>query len=86
MGNQEAMGRKSESLRRFSGKPSDFITWSKHSVDHMARVHQVWRPKLIWMSKTEESLTLHRLCNEVTGSLNENAGDLSLKQEQTVID
>ena len=55
MGNQEAMGRKSESLRRLSGQPGYFINWSEHFMDHIARVHQVWRPTLVWMSKTEES-------------------------------
>ena len=86
MGNQEAMGRKSESLRKFSGQPSDFINWSEHLMDHMARVHQVLRPTLVRMSKTEEPLTMHRLRNDTIGPYNENAGDLALKFEQTIID
>ena len=86
MGNQEAMGRKSESLRRFSGQPCDFITWCEHFMDHMARVHQVWRPTLIWMSKTEDTLTMDQLRNQSMGLFGENAGDVSLKLEQTIID
>ena len=70
-GNQEAMGRKSESLRQFSSQPSDVITWSERYMDHMARVHQVWRPTLRWMAKTEEPLTMNRLRNETMGPYNE---------------
>ena len=55
-------------------------------MDHMARVHQVWRPTLVWMSKTDEPLTMHRLRIETMGLYNENAGDLALKLEQTIID
>ena len=86
MGNQGAMGRKSESLRKFSGQAGDFINRSEHFMDHMARVHQVWRPTLVWMSKTEEPLTMHRLRNDTIGSYNENAGDLALKLEHKNID
>ena len=86
MENQEAIGRKSESLRNFSGQPSDFINGSEHFMDHMARAHRVWRPTLVWMSKIEELLTMHRLRNYTIGPYNENAGDLTLKLEQTIID
>ena len=82
MENQEALGRKSESLRKFSGQPGDFISWSEHFMDHMARVHQVWRPTLVWMSKTEEPLTMNPLRNDTIGLYRENAGDLALKLEQ----
>ena len=51
-------------------------------MDHMARVHQVWRPTLLWMAKTEDPLTR----NKTMGPFNESAGDLSLKLEQTIID
>ena len=86
MGHQEAMGRKSESLRKLSGQPSDFINGSEHFMGHMARVHQIWRPTLVWMSKTEDPLTANRLRNETMGPYNENAGDLALKLEQTILD
>ena len=86
MENQEAMGRKSESLREFSGQPSYFINWSEHFMVHMARVHQVWRPTRVGMSKTDEPLTMHRLRNETMAPYNENDGDLALKLEQTIID
>ena len=85
LGNQEAMGRKSESLRKFSGQPGDFINWSEHFMDHMAHVHQVWRPTLVWMSKNEEPPTMHRLRDDTIGPYNENACDLALKLEQTFI-
>ena len=85
MENQEAMGRKRESLRKLSGQLHDFINWSEHFTDHMARVHQVWRPTLVWMSKTDEPLTMHHLRNETVGPYNENVGDLALKLEQTII-
>ena len=84
MGNQEAMGRKSESLRKLSRQLSYFINWSEHFMDHMARAHQVWRPTLVWKSKTEEPLTMNRLRNETMGPYNENGGDLALKLEQTI--
>ena len=48
-------------------------------MDHVARVHQVWRPTLVWMSKTEEPLTKNRLRNETMGPYNENAVDMALK-------
>ena len=86
MGNQEAVGRKSESLRKFSGQPSDFMNWSDHFMDHIARVRQVWRPTLLWMSKTKEPLTMHRLRNDTIGPYDENAGDVALKSEQTILD
>ena len=86
MGNQEAMGRKGESHRKFSSQPSYFVNWTELFMDHMSRVHQVWRPTLLWMSRTEEPLTMDRLRNETMKPYNEHAGDLSLKLEQTIID
>ena len=64
MGNQEAMNRNIESLRRFSGQPGGFITWSEHFMDHMARVHHAWRPTFSWMSKTKEPRTMQPPRNE----------------------
>ena len=51
LGDQDAMGKKSESLKRFSGNASDFFAWSKHFVDHMCKVHGEWRRVLEWIPK-----------------------------------
>ena len=36
MGDQDALARKSESVRKFSGHAVDVVNWAKHMVDHMA--------------------------------------------------
>ena len=38
------------------------------------------------MSKTEDPRSVNRLRNETMGPYNKNAGDLSLKSEQTIVD
>ena len=51
MGDQEAINRKNESLRKFDGSAAKFANWAKHFIDHMAKmakVHPAWRPALEW--------------------------------------
>ena len=52
MGNRKAMDKKSEALKRFSGNPGEFTTWSNRFIDHMGRVHPEWRNTLTWLSET----------------------------------
>ena len=67
MGNGEAMNRKSESLRRFNGNPSEFIRWSRHFTDHMAKVHAAWRYTLEWIATANYDIQMARLQNDVLG-------------------
>ena len=86
MGNREAMDRKSESLKRFSGNPSEFVNWANRFADHMGRVHGDWKNTLEWLKTTNENLSYARLSNEVMGPWHENPCDLARKLEQTIID
>ena len=86
MGDQEAMARRSESLRIFSGSSVDFMNWAKHMVDHMAKVHPHWRHVLEWMSVTKQDMSLSRLSNERLGPFDENARELAVKLEQQLVD
>ena len=86
MGDQDAMQRKSESARKCSGKPEDFVNWARHMVDHMAKVHPHWRYVLEWMAHTDENTSMTRLAHEQLGPLNENARELAEKFEQTLAD
>lgn len=86
MGDQDAMQRKSGSVRRFTRKAEDFVNWAKHMVDHMAKVHPHWRYLLEWVAPTNQDMGMTRLANEVLGPFNENARDLAIKLEQTVAD
>ena len=85
-GNREAMDRKSEALKKFSGTPSDFSNSANRFMDHMSRVHPEWRNTLQWLSETHENLTYQRLSNEVLGPFNEEACNLAKQLEQTIID
>ena len=86
MGNLEAMSRKSESLRRFSGNSADFTNWSEHFMDHMSRVHVSWRGVLQYISTCSEDLSLSRLHQDLLGPNQEPANELAMKLEQTIID
>lgn len=86
MGNGEAINRKTESLRKFNGNPSDFILWSNHFTDHMAKVHSAWRYVLGWMANTPSDLSMARLANDCLGPFRENAADLAVKLEQVIVD
>ena len=86
MGNLEAMSRKSESLRRFSGNSADFTNWSEHFMDHMSRVHVTWRGVLQYISTCSEDLSLSRLRQDLLGPNQEPAHELAMKLEQTIID
>ena len=76
----------SESLRRISGNPSDFIDWSSHFIDHMAKVHICWRYTLEWVSKTTENRSMRRLRADWLGPYRENNQDLAIKLEQLLVD
>ena len=56
MGDQDAINKKDESLRRFDGSAAKFSNWAKHFVDHMARVHPAWRKALEWFGASQEDL------------------------------
>ena len=86
MGNREAMDRKSESLKKYSGNPGEFTNWANRFADHMGRVHGDWKNCLQWVKETVENLSFARLSNEVMGPWNEGACDLARKLEQTIID
>ena len=86
MGDQDAINKKDESLRRFDGSAAKFSNWAKHFVDHVARVHPAWRTALERFGKCSEDLSLRRLHNEVIGPLSEPAVDLSVKLEQCIVD
>ena len=86
MGDQDAMARKSESVRRFSGQSVDFVNWSKRMVDHMAKVHPHWRHVLEWLAVTKQEMNLSRLSTETLGPFDENARELAVKFEQVLVD
>ena len=86
MGNREAMDKKSEALKRFSGNPGEFNSWANRFIDHMGRVHPDWKNTLSWISETQENLTFARLSNEVLGPWSEDACHLARQLEQTIID
>ena len=67
MGDQDAMARKSESVRRFSGQSVDFVNWSKRMVNHMAKVHPYLRHILEWLAVTKQEMSLSRLTKETLG-------------------
>lgn len=79
MGDQEAIIKKDESLRRFDGSAAKFGGWAKTFVDHMAKVHQAWRAALEWFSTTIKDLYFSRLYTETLGQYNEPAVGLSVK-------
>ena len=85
MGDQKAMHSKSESLRRFSGQPTDFSTWARHMIDHMAMVHPHWRQTLEWLATSEENLSFNRLASEIVGPYDEAASELAVKFEQVQV-
>ena len=86
MGNREAMDKKSESLKKYSGNPAEFVNWANRFIDHMGRVHWDWKNTLQWLSSTPENLSYARLSNEVMGPWSESACDLARKLEQTIMD
>ena len=86
MGNREAMDKKSESLKKFSGNPGDFVNWANRFIDHMGRVQWDWKNTLEWLATTPENLSYARLSNEVMGPWSEPASDLARKLEQTIMD
>ena len=86
MGNREAMDKKSESLKKFSGNPGEFTSWANRFIDHMGRVHWDWKNTLEWLAKTPENLSYARLSNEVLGPFSESACELARKLEQTIMD
>ena len=61
MGNREAMDKKSESLKKFSGNPGEFVGWANRFMDHMGRVHGDWKNTLEWIKGTNENLSYARL-------------------------
>ena len=65
--NSMEIDKKSESLRQFSGNPTDFIDWSCHLIDHMSKVHICRRYTLEWISKTDENLSMNRLRTDWLG-------------------
>ena len=86
MGNQEAINRKSESLRKFSGHAADFYLWSEHFIDHMSKVHTGWRYVLEWFAKPIDDVSMARLRHDTLGPFHENAWELSEKLEQVIVD
>ena len=86
MGDQEAINKKSESLRKFDGSAAKFANWAKHFTDHMSRVHPAWRATLEWFSLTNEDLSFRRLYTEYLGPFKEPAVDLAVKLEQCIVD
>ena len=85
MGDQKSMHNKSESLRKFSGQPTDFAAWARHMIDHMAMVHPHWRTTLEWLATSEENLGFNRLASEIVGPYDEAASDLAVKFEQVQV-
>ena len=73
-------------MRRFNGNPSEFIRWSQHFTDHMAKVHASWRYTLNWIATANDDLRMVRLQNDVLGPYNENSADLAVKFEQVIVD
>ena len=86
MGNSQEINKKSESLRKYTGNPADFIDWSSHFIDHMAKVHISWRYTLEWVFKTKENLSMSRLRTDWLGPYREHAADLAVKLEQLMVD
>ena len=86
MGNSIDINKKSKSLRHFTGHLTDFIDWSSHSIDDVAKVHISWRYTLEWISKTTENLSMNRLRDDGLGPYREHAQDLAVKLEQLLID
>ena len=86
MGDAKAINTKSESLRKFSGESLDFKKWSEKMMDHLAKVHPMWKPTLEWMGSTHEDLSFQRLRREVIGPYQESAVDLAVKLEQLICD
>ena len=86
MGDQEAINKKDESLRRFDGSATKSGAWAKHFLDHMARVHPAWRGALEWFATTTVDLSFLRLYTETLGPHSEPAVDLSVKLEQCIVD
>ena len=86
MGDQEAINRKNESLRRFDGTAANFANWSKHVIDHMAKVHPACRPALEWIATCEEDLSFRRLHTEDLGPFSEPSIDLASQLEQCLVD
>ena len=85
MGNQKKMDEPSSYLKGFSGNPVDFKHWSERFVDHMAKVHVMWRSTLNWMGRTNEDLSYDRLRTEAIGPFNENGVEIAQKLEATII-
>ena len=65
MGDQEAMVRKSDSVRKFSGQAVDVVNWARHMVDHMAKVHPHWRHALEWLAVIKQDMSLTKIANEL---------------------
>ena len=88
MGDQESMNKKTESLKKFNGNPSDLQSWSKHMVDHMGNVHGEWRRVLERIPKymPDRSFQIATLRMELLGPYNENAAELAEQFEQTLVD
>ena len=86
MGDQEAINRKSESLRKFSGHAADFYLWSEHFIDHLSKVHTAWRYVLEWFAKPIDDVSMARLRQETLGPYHENAAELPEKLEQLIVD
>ena len=86
MGDQKAMHRKSDSLRKFNGQPEGFAAWTGHMTDHMGKVHPYWRQVLNWLSSTNKPLDFASLHGVVIGPFDESALDLTVKFEQVIVD
>ena len=86
MGDRELMNRKSESLFKFTGAPSDYPFWANKFMDHMGKVHIAWKPILKWMQTSKETLSMRRLRVDSLGPHHENAADLATKLEQVIVD
>ncbi|MCH1582993.1 MAG: hypothetical protein L7S63_07745, partial [Flavobacteriales bacterium] len=86
MGDQKAMHRKSDSLRRFTGTAENFGSWTGHMIDHMGKVHPCWRQVLNWLAATDDPLDFPSIQHAVLGPFNENARDLAIKFEQVIVD
>ena len=86
IGDQKAMHRKSDSLRKFNGQAEGFASWIGHMTDHMGKVHPCWRQVLNWLSVTNEPLDFASLRGQVVGPFDEDALDLTVKFEQVIVD
>ena len=86
MGNQERMESKNDSLKNFSGSAETFKQWAERVMDHMAKVHPIWRPTLEYVAKTNDDLSFARLNQEHLGPFGEPAHELAIKFEQVLVD